>query len=756
MPKNLFTIDNDFFRLKIKDLLEAREQNHVHFMHKENVLGTAIGRYRIRKSDPWPDRRGVIHLRATKTGRKEKTLENSEVRPYSWPCILVLVKDWIREDQFGWGKKHTPDHALPDYAYMPDGRKVPVCVVKTSVANAIPAPPGNFVFPHTEIGGGFPVLVDVQEKEHVASIGCLVTDGHLVYALTNRHVCGSPGEIIYSIFGGNKVPIGRSSAKQLSRKPFTEVYPDWLGANVYVNLDVGLVEIDDLNSWTSKVYGIGPFNRMQDLSCENISLKLIGQKVRAYGCASRTMEGEIQAMFFRYKSEGGFEYVADFFIGRRKKETGGFSTHPGDSGTIWFVDEPKSDSHLTPLAVQWGGKVFAGEGRDGRMPYALATCLSTVCNLLDVGIVTDWTDDVPYWGALGHYSIATLALAAVGNNRLKKFLQANIERISFPLADLEKKTVEGLSKKDFVPLADVPDLVWKMGPNRRGDKWENPNHFADMDKRTETWDGGAGKTLLEICEDKANIDVPVWKKYYEAVKDESRGTLPFRIWQIYRRMVEFVRARDWASFLCAAGVLSHYVGDACQPLHISFRFDGDPEGEMVRREVYDRAKKRKVMKTVPVSKGVHGEFDKVMVDYCVTDIKDKAPGLVREMANGGLIAIRGGRGAGEAAVELMRRTFGNVDPKDVCDLYGQILGLKPKPRALKLWDRFGKRMLTTIADGAYTLASLWESAWKEGNGDGLSAGADLGTMDPDVLSEIYVKRDFLKSCNIDTIKEELE
>ena len=30
-------------------------------------------------------------------------------------------------------------------------------------------------------------------------------------------------------------------------------------------------------------------------------------------------------------------------------------------------------------------------------------------------------------------------------------------------------------------------------------------------------------------------------------------------------------------FVCAAGILSHYVGDACQPLHISYLFNGDPD-----------------------------------------------------------------------------------------------------------------------------------------------------------------------------------
>jgi hypothetical protein len=41
-------------------------------------------------------------------------------------------------------------------------------------------------------------------------------------------------------------------------------------------------------------------------------------------------------------------------------------------------------------------------------------------------------------------------------------------------------------------------------------------------------------------------------------------------------MKGFAADGDVESFVCAAGIMSHYVGDACQPLHISFMFDGDP------------------------------------------------------------------------------------------------------------------------------------------------------------------------------------
>src|SRR6202000_3105755 len=101
----------------------------------------------------------------------------------------------------------------------------------------------NYTFPTNLVGGGYPLLVDVQGQEHVASVGCLVSDGHKTYALTNRHVAGEPGTPIYTVIGGNKIEIGVASSKSLSRETFPALYDGWPGKNVYVDLDAALVDI---------------------------------------------------------------------------------------------------------------------------------------------------------------------------------------------------------------------------------------------------------------------------------------------------------------------------------------------------------------------------------------------------------------------------------------------------------------------------------------------------------------------------------
>ena len=717
------TVANDFNMLSLKDLLEARDYFHVHLLHKKDVIATAVSRYRIRKSDPWPPSRPPAGPKG------ERTLENSEIRPYSWPCILVFVDEWLDEEEFRAGGEAHPEDMVPRALYLPDGRSVPVCVVKAPLRAPEPAPVAPMSFPTNLIGGGFPVLADVQGREHVASIGCLVTDGHLVYALTNRHVAGAPGETVYSLLGGKRVEVGRASARQLSRLPFEQVYAEWPGKNVYLHLDVGLVEIADLDQWTARVYGVGTIGKLADLGIENLSLRMIGCPVRAYGCASREIRGEIHGLFYRYKSVGGFEYVSDFLIGPKAGVP--FQTGPGDSGTLYLLEQPGDEP--MPLALQWGGHVFAGANGREQIPYALATCLSTVCNLLEVDVVRDLNAEAPdgvdpnFWGMVGHYTIANKAIDFIRGGKLKTLMKANLERITFDVKSITKKGLQGLSNHPFVPLADVPDLVWKRGHFSRGNP-EHPNHFADMDKpRPDT-----GETLLQLCKGRPeNVAVDVWRDYYQAVGDKSMGLLPFRVWQIFQEMVAAAKGGDAARFVCSAGVLSHYVGDACQPLHISYMFDGIPQDG-------DNDK---------IGQGVHSAYEDNMVDRHSAEI---IAGIADGEGDGAAPQpVKSGHDAAVAVVELMQQTFDRISPKDIVDAFTEASG-GPAAVAEALWAKFGQDTIAVMVQGCRCLALLWDSAWKLGGGD--ANVKDLDAVAEADLAALYQNRNFLPSRTLDQIK----
>ncbi len=713
--------------LSVRDLLDAREAYHVHLSNMAHVVATAIGRYRIRKGD-WYDTHppGQERPKNRKEVKGPRDLFNSVTRDWSWPCVLVFVDEWV--ERAAWkkgkaGRELEPDQFIPRSLYLPDGRIVPTCVVLLRKSDARPEPPPPRRFPEPLVGGGYPLLTSVQGASRVGSVGCLVTDGHRTFVLTNRHVTGDEGDVVFSLLGGKEVRVGTASPHILGKKRFVEIYEPWPGERVFVNLDVGLVRIDDVSMFTTQVLGLGPLGPPIDLNPDTISLDLIEKPVRAFGAASGPLSGRVCALFFRYHAIGGFEYVSDLLIA----PDAGRETHPGDSGTLWCLDtrEGKERGGLYPIALQWGGQVIE-EGASGGRPhgFTLATFVSTVLRELQLDLVRDWNTGLPeYWGAMGHYSIATFACGFVTGG-LKTLMGKNLDRISYPPSHLKASTFSGLSKKDFVPLADVPDYFWKiLGTSGRRAN-DNPSHFADMDKPLP--DGpNAGKTLLDLCiEDPENVDPVVWKDYYDRVHDRSKGILPFRIGLIYEEMVAAVNEKDLDRFVCAAGILSHYVGDACQPLHISHMFNGEPlpGGETK-------------------GAGVHSAYETKMLNANAAAL---VAGIDEGLADAApLPNVTGSRGATLAGFELMRKTFANLSPRAIVDAFAA---------GEDLWDQFGAATIATCVEGARTLAMLWESAWAEGNGGDIGT-SKLTARDKDDLVTLYSNKSFIPSC---TLKQLIE
>jgi hypothetical protein len=405
------------------------------------------------------------------------------------------------------------------------------------------------------------------------------------------------------------------------------------------------------------------------------------------------------------------------------------------------------------MCLQWGGQVFLEDGQKASS-YALATFLSTVCNELDVTPLRDWNTGLPeYWGAVGHYSIATKACRIIRNEKLKKLMNANLERISYQVEDINKKKMAGLSQREFVPLADVPDMVWKVGPHKRGGMTspEHANHFADMDRRLDP-KLPEGATLLEICDGKPqNVAVEVWQRYYDAVEKqfpehESRGLLPFRVWQIYDNMVTFVKNGEVDKFVCAAGIVSHYVGDSCQPLHISYLFNGDPDHK-VPGVVRDQHTGEKKKTQVPQGTGVHSAYEDVMVDQHVPEIMEGVDAILAQPARPALVT--GGHAAAVAVVSLMQQTFSAIAPKDIIAEFVKVQDEKPAARAAAMWTSLGMSTIKVMADGCICLAQLWDSAWSEGGGD--QHVNDLSAIDESTLENLYQNPQFLPSCTLETI-----
>jgi hypothetical protein len=754
--------DSNFAHLSLHDLVTARDLFHVHLMRHPDVIATAIGRYRIRIGDSWPNDKKKIH------GTSARRLDNSEVRPYSWPCILVFVTEW--QDP----KHSSPDQLVPSTVFMPDGKRVPICVIEAPKESKTDIEARDIRFPLNNIGPGNPVIAEVQGQRYAATVGCLVSDGHKIFALTNRHVTGDPGEIVWSELNGVQERIGTSAAKQLTRLPFSTIYPNFTVQDTYVNLDIGLIEVDDVSRWTPRVRGIGVLGPMADFSGINLSLSLVGCHVRGVGAATGEMLGEIQGLFYRYKTGGGFEYVSDLFIGprsptpvpgRKRAPAPKFVTHPGDSGTLWMLEPTNDvsqakaggDSAFLPLALQWGVNMLDSAGSSPPQGFALATLLSRVCARLEVDPVRDWTIDQPdTWGALGHFSIAARSLVALSGNypHLNTLMQNNLEIISHADDALEEGDFKGMGTADFVPMADVPDFFWKpgVGKQKHTRPWEGPNHFADMDQKD-----AQGNTLLSLTASTDFIDPDKWQEFYDSVKDilsgkpiepKHRGLLPFRVWQIFDEMCQFAADGDAQKFVCAAGVLTHYLGDACQPLHISYLHDGDPDRPIEHE--FTKGKKAGTTEQRPLGQGVHSAYEDAMVFAHRKEILD---GLQRTPKVKKAELITNGFEAAQKTIDMMRDVFAQIPPMEMVDTYVAV-GKGGKAATDALWEAYGKQTINVMKQGAHLVALAWESAWEVGSGE--TKVRSLRALTQDEAMEVVSDPDFLPSMTVDQIGARLK
>jgi hypothetical protein len=616
-------------------------------------------------------------------------------------------------------------------------------------------------FPSELIGGGYAILTDVQGQEHVGSLGCLVSDGDRTFALTNRHVAGGEGRPIYSLIRGERQRIGVTASMGERHMPFSRVYPGWPGGErVFVTMDAGLVQLDDINQCTAQVYGVGELDDVADLNVDTISLDLIGCPVRAFGAASGELEGKVKALFYRYRSVGGFDYVADLLIGPRR-EGDGLQTRPGDSGTLWVFDPPAPGSERTPkeeweaeqfrpdkplprgnlarrfrpLALQWGGTRISGNTPEEQAPFALATFVSTISRVLDVDIIRDWdTGHAEYWGKHAHFKIGSAACTLLPNNDLGAFMRANRSSVGFPDKDLQKGKGFTVDKKGFVPLADVPDYVWISQRGTRPN--EGIQHFADMDQKA-TQGKYEGKTLLQLCKDGDNVSADVWQEFYAEgfAADEAPdfGTLPFRVWQMWEEMVEWLRAKDWRRFLCTAGTLAHYVGDACQPLHASHLHHG--RGPSNRKDF-------KKFKTTRAA-DIHAIYEQNLFEVRAAEMMSKINATLKATPSVP-DSIRSGHEAAVSLVRLIGRVRETLSPEQIVDADDPTL--TKTERSLIQFDNFAGETAQCIAYGCKLLARLWLTAWIEADRPKLPASKPF---DRDDLIEIYRDRNFGQGLRID-------
>lgn len=770
-----FPPPTQFSSLSIKDLLDAREAYHVQLSSMESVVGTAIGRYCIHRDD-WYATHSPDTQRPPDAVKpaQPRTLENTVIRPWSWPCVLVLVDRWL--------PRRGGSPVIPRRLYLSDGRVVPTCVV-LAPPDEQPAPETSpLIYPSDLLGGGYPCVRDAQGEQRWGTIGCLVEREGTYYALTNRHVAGPDHGVVHTIVRGRRRRIGISDRLAANRIRMTDIFKGWPGDHTIINVDAGLVRLDDVRGWTSQVFGIGEIGELFDATPHTVNLDIIGCPLRAFGGASGVLEGEIKALFVRYKSLGGDDYVSDLLIGQRMRAPSDdprqphpprVEDRPGNSGTFWFYDpdpetavpmpgEPVAQPdrgararRLRPIAMQWGGQRIRwrdAAGEEHATSHALATFVSTICRVLDVELVRGYgTGHDEYWGKLAHFSIGWKACDLVehqGTRKLGRLMRANQKSIGFGDETLAAGKAFRIGRGRFIPLADKPDMAWRTRAN------EGMQHFADIDIE----DIEGGPPLLDRCvADPRQIAATVWLAYFAgfAAQDvgPDPGTLPFRVWQLWQAMVDALRAGDVLGYTAAAGILAHYVADASQPLHGSWLHHGRPPTVEIDGRSYpvrhDSVAYAQYKDTRPAD--IHSIIDELVFEVepdvalaATTEALADLPSLVDALDLPSTITT--GWHAATAVIRLMAKARGILAPEDIIAADDPQAG--PTARARRLWGRMRDELPQQLALATVVLARLWHSAWTAGNGDALPDSA-LVTFSESQIDRRCREPEFLAALNLE-------
>ena len=179
--------------------------------------------------------------------------------------------------------------------------------------------------------------------------------------------------------------------------------------------------------------------------------------------------------------------------------------------------------------------------------------------------------------------------------------------------------------------------------------------------------------------------------------------------------------QDLTTFLAAAGLVAHYVGDASQPLHGSYLSNGMPDG---------------------TGTGVHSAYEDTMVDLHDTDILAGITAALGALTPPAKVTT--GHDAAVAVVALMDRTAKRIDPTTLVQTYAKTATHANDSSVAvtnALWEQFGQAIIDCLADGTLTLAMIWTSAWTAGHGTRhFRAPTAMPAIDPAALQASTRKR----------------
>ncbi len=276
------------------------------------------------------------------------------------------------------------------------------------------------------------------------------------------------------------------------------------------------------------------------------------------------------------------------------------------------------------------------------------------------------------WGAIGHQIVAYTGANSTTDGKL--FWKSNLE----PLRT----------------LTTVPDRIWKA-PATKAE--ERSTHWFEVDVYFKPVE------FSQIISFPSSYSAAVGK--YTEGKVLTNGTAPWRIRQLYQLAFQAFKAGEVKSALQYVGVMSHYIGDLSQPLHVTVNYDGQLTG----------------------NKGLHAYFETSVLKNETAIRADVQKRTLKLLKNGNFLNQFNGS-LMDTILLSVERSVSQVEQVLKND---KMYGRTAKGASIQL-----ELAKDRLADGAATFSIILNQLWKE---TGLVARTNpLKVADPQWIRPDYV------------------
>lgn len=272
----------------------------------------------------------------------------------------------------------------------------------------------------------------------------------------------------------------------------------------------------------------------------------------------------------------------------------------------------------------------------GQSRHAAAVALALILIGLNAGHALAWN-------AATHRAITVLALGAIPPGPLKNALTAH-------LSELEYRAVE-------------PDKLREIYG-----KVEGRRHYIDLEMY------GDDPFAVLVPDESAMI------QRFGIYRFNKAGTLPWTIEEVAADLDSAWRDSDCAAVVVLAGHLSHYVGDASQPLHTTLHFEGYAGDESMHERLEET------------------------VDRQIGALESAARPRVRVVTLDSVWPI---------VIAELRESHALLPDVVAADRAARIAGPNPVQFDTALMDRERGLIVNQLADAASVLASVWLFEWNQ-------------------------------------------